>query len=126
MKGSIMSDNNDNNTVQKPLTLTDVNWAEEIEQYQGLSLVDVWAPWCGPCRIIGPVVEDIAQEFAGRLKVGKLNADENAKAMQLGVSGIPTLLIFRNGQEIDRIVGAVPKPYLVEKINYHLGQTVTA
>jgi len=114
------------NTVPKPLTLTDGNWSEEIEQHQGLSLVDVWAPWCGPCRIIGPVVEEIAQEYAGRLKVGKLNADENTKAMQLGVSGIPTLLIFRNGQEIDRIVGAVPKPYLVEKINYHLGQTVTA
>ena len=98
-------------------TFTDANWGDEVGKSKQLTIVDVWAPWCGPCRIIGPVIEELANEFAGQIKVGKLNADDNAMAHQLGVSGIPTILFMRDGKEVDRVVGAVPKPMLVEKIN---------
>lgn len=100
-------------------TFTDANWDSEIKK-PGLVLVDVWAPWCGPCRVIGPIIEELASDYAGKINVGKLNADENKKASQLGVTGIPTILIMRDGIEIDRIVGAVPKAHLVEKLEYYL------
>ena len=99
---------------------TDANWGNEVGESSLLTLVDVWAPWCGPCRIIGPVIEELADDYAGKMKVGKLNADENAMAHQLGVSGIPTILFMRDGKEVDRVVGAVPKQMLVEKIESHL------
>lgn len=105
-----MSDNKNLNT------FTDANWGEEVEKSTQLTIVDVWAPWCGPCRVIGPVVEELANDYAGKVKVGKLNADDNKMAHQLGVSGIPTILFMRDGKEVDRVVGAVPKPMLVEKI----------
>lgn len=100
-------------------TFTDGNWEIEAKQ-PGLTLVDVWAPWCGPCRVIGPIIEELADEYAGKINIGKLNADENMKASQLGVTGIPTILIMRDGNEIDRIVGAVPKAHLVEKLEYYI------
>ncbi|MCK4578778.1 MAG: thioredoxin [Candidatus Marinimicrobia bacterium] len=103
-----------------PVTLTDATWNQEIDQHQGLALVDIWAPWCGPCHIIGPVVEEIATEYEGRAKVGKLNADENRKPGEFGVTGIPTLLIFRDGKLVDSIVGAVPKNMITERLDYHL------
>ena len=109
-----MSDNKNLNT------FTDVNWGDEVGKSKQLTIVDVWAPWCGPCRIIGPVIEELANDYAGKIKVGKLNADENAMAHQLGVSGIPTILFLRDGKEIDRVVGAVPKQMLVEKIESHM------
>ena len=99
---------------------TDANWGNEVGESSLLTLVDVWAPWCGPCRIIGPVIEELADDYAGKMKVGKLNADENAMAHQLGVSGIPTILFMRDGKEVDRVVGAVPKQMLIEKIESHL------
>lgn len=113
-----MSDN-------KNLTIfNDGNWGTEVGGSNQLTIVDVWAPWCGPCRIIGPVIEELADEYAGKVKIGKLNADDNAMAHQLGVSGIPTILFMRAGKEIDRLVGAVPKQTLIDKIEYHLqGQT---
>lgn len=105
----------------KNLTIfNDENWGVEIGESTKLTLVDVWAPWCGPCRIIGPVVEELADDYQDKIKVGKLNADENAMAHQLGVSGIPTILFMRHGKEIDRVVGAVPKQMLIDKIEYHL------
>ncbi len=101
-------------------TFTDANWGEEVDKSSLLTIVDVWAPWCGPCRIIGPVIEELAGEYAGKVKIGKLNADENTMAHQLGVSGIPTILFMIEGKEIDRVVGAVPKQMLVEKIESHI------
>jgi len=105
----------------KNLTIfNDENWGTEVGGSSQLTIVDVWAPWCGPCRIIGPVVEELADDYAGKVKIGKLNADENAMAHQLGVSGIPTILFMKDGKEVDRVVGAVPKQSLVDKIEYHL------
>ncbi len=109
-----MSDNKNLNT------FSDTNWSEEVDKSSLLTIVDVWAPWCGPCRIIGPVIEELADEYAGKVKIGKLNADENTMAHQLGVSGIPTILFMIEGKEIDRVVGAVPKQMLVEKIESHM------
>jgi len=100
--------------------ITDGNWQQEIQDYQGVTLLDVWAPWCGPCKMIGPVIEELAGEYAGKAKIGKLNADENVKPRELGVSGIPTMIIFKNGVEQDRIIGMVPKTTLTEKLNYYL------
>jgi thioredoxin 1 len=101
-------------------TFTDANWGDEVGKSSVLTIVDVWAPWCGPCRVIGPVIEELADDYAGKIKVGKLNADENAMAHQLGVSGIPTILFMKDGKEVDRVVGAVPKQMLVEKIESHI------
>lgn len=109
-----MSDN-------KNLTMfTDANWGDEVGKSTQLTIVDVWAPWCGPCRVIGPVIEELADEYTGKVKIGKLNADENTMAHQLGVSGIPTILFMKDGKEVDRVVGAVPKQMLIEKIENHL------
>ncbi len=84
-------------------------------------LVDLWAPWCGPCRMVSPVVERMGQEFAGRLKVVKLNVDEApAISARYSVQGIPLLLVIRGGKEIDRVVGAVPAPQLREVVERHV------
>ncbi len=99
---------------------TDANWGDEVDKNIDLTVVDVWAPWCGPCRMVGPVVEELANDYAGKVKIGKLNADDNSMAHKLNVSGIPTILFIKDGKEVDRVVGAVPKQTLVEKIEYHL------
>ncbi len=99
---------------------TDANWGDVVGKSSLLTVVDVWAPWCGPCRVIGPVIEELANEYAGKVNIGKLNADENTMAHKLGVSGIPTILFLRDGKEVDRVVGAVPKQMLTEKIEYHI------
>jgi thioredoxin 1 len=101
-------------------TFTDANWGTEVAKSSLLTIVDVWAPWCGPCRIIGPVIEELADEYTGKVKIGKLNADENTMAHQLGVSGIPTILFMKEGKEVDRVVGAVPKQMLVDKIESYI------
>jgi thioredoxin 1 len=94
-------------------TLTDANWDEEVLKAEGPVLVDFWAPWCAPCRMIGPTIEALANDFAGRAKVGKLNVDENpGVAQRYRVSSIPTLLVLRGGQVVEQRVGAAPKPEL--------------
>jgi thioredoxin 1 len=83
--------------------------------------VDFWAPWCGPCRMVAPVVEEIAEMFIGKVKVVKLNTDENPNiASQYGIRSIPTLMIFKEGQKVDMVVGAVPKTTLANTIDKHL------
>jgi thioredoxin 2 len=100
-----------------PVTVTDVNFSQEVLQSPLPVLVDVWAPWCGPCRMLAPVIEELAQEFAGRLKVAKLNSDENRyTASQYHIQGIPTLLFLKNGQLVDQVVGVTPKQHLISKI----------
>ena len=110
-----------NNYVTK---LNDQNWDSEVLNYEGVTLVDVWAPWCGPCKLIGPVIDELAMEYSGKAKIGKLNADQNQKPMDLGVSGIPTLILYKNGEEVDRIVGMAPKNQLQEKLNYYSQESV--
>lgn len=84
-------------------------------------LVDFWAPWCGPCRTLSPIVDELADELAGRLKVGKCNVDENQDlAMKFGVMSIPTLVIFKSGQEVGRTVGAMPKARLAAELEKYL------
>lgn len=86
----------------------------------GLVLVDVWAPWCGPCRFLSPIVEEVAREMAGRVKVGKVNSDENPGVTHaFGIQGIPTLLLFSDGRLVDRVTGALPKPQLVAWLQRH-------
>jgi thioredoxin 1 len=97
---------------------TTATWEKEVLNPIGLIMVDFWAVWCGPCRIIAPTVEELAKEYAGKVKVLKLNTDENPDiASRYKIMGIPTLMFFKGGQKIDQIVGAVPKPQLKAKID---------
>lgn len=99
------------------LVITDSNFQQEVAQSKMPVLVDFWAPWCGPCRIIGPIVEELAKEFAGKVKVGKLNVDENQQtAGEFGVMSIPTLLFFKDGQPVDSVVGAQSKETIKQKM----------
>jgi thioredoxin 1 len=105
----------------KPLALTDETFQKEVLDSKTPVLVDFWAVWCMPCRMIAPTVEEIAKEYEGRLKVAKLNVDENPQtSTDYGVRGIPTLLLFKDGVVVEQIVGAVPKQYLVFKIKNHV------
>ncbi len=109
------------NAPAAPVTVTDATFAREVLESDLPVLVDLWAPWCGPCHMIAPVVEKVARDYAGRLKVAKLNVDDNPQtAMRYQVQGIPTLLIFKGGRVIDRIVGAVPEPLLRGKVDVAL------
>ena len=100
-----------------PVALTDENFAGEVLESDTPVLVDFWAAWCGPCRIVGPVVEELAGEYDGRVKVCKLDVDGAMKtAGEYGIRSIPTLLIFKDGKVADQIIGAVPKGQIVEKL----------
>ncbi len=104
------------------LELTDANFAATVEHSEVPILVDFWAPWCGPCRLVAPVVEELAETYNGRLRVGKLNTDDNpAVASQFNIRSIPTLLFFKNGQVVDHVVGAVPREKLQKKVDEILG-----
>lgn len=101
--------------------VTDSNFKQEVLDSGIPVLVDFWAPWCGPCRMVAPVVDEIAQQYDGQVKVVKLNTDENpAVASQYGIRSIPTLMIFKGGQRVDMVVGAVPKNNLAATIEKHL------
>jgi thioredoxin 1 len=102
--------------------VTDADFEQEIEQHEGLAMVDFWAVWCGPCKIVAPFVEQIAGEYAGRVKVAKLDVDANPKTpMRFNVRSIPSILFFKQGSLVDTVVGAVPKANLTKKIEQHLG-----
>jgi len=102
----------------KTVTITDDNFENEVINSDLPVLIDFWAVWCGPCKIIAPVVEQLAEEYEGKLKVGKLDVDSNQQtSIKYGVRSIPTLLLFKNGEVKDTIIGAVPKQQIVQKIN---------
>jgi len=103
--------------MSKPVEITDANFKQEVIESKTPVLVDVWADWCMPCRMIAPAVEAIAQQYAGKVKVGKMDADSNMTPSQLGIRGIPTLLVFRNGQVVDRIVGAVQQQEIARHLD---------
>lgn len=105
----------------KPVVLTDATFEEMVEKRKGVMLVDFWAEWCGPCKMIAPIVEQIAEENAGKLTVGKLDVDANGEtAMKFGVMSIPTLILFKDGEPVERLVGYRPKEQLMAKIRPHL------
>ena len=102
------------------ITFTDENFAEQTAN--GLTMVDFWAVWCGPCRVVAPSVEHLAEQYAGQVRVGKLDVDNNPRtAAQFNVRSIPTILFFRDGKVVDSVIGAVPKAALERKVQEHLG-----
>jgi thioredoxin 1 len=102
----------------KPVNFTDANFDEEVIKSNLPVLIDFWAAWCGPCRMIAPIVEELATEYNGKVKIGKLDVDDNQQtAIKYGVRSIPTVLLLQNGEIKDTIIGAVPKSVFVEKIN---------
>lgn len=105
----------------KPVTITDQNFETEVLKSDLPVLIDFWAVWCGPCRAIAPIVEQLAGEYEGKVKIGKLDVDENPDtAVKYGVRSIPTLLLFKNGQVVDTIIGAVQKNVIVHKITPYI------
>jgi thioredoxin 1 len=107
---------------QEVLELADGDFAAEVENATGLVLVDFWAPWCGPCRMVAPMVEELAEEYAGRVTFGKLNVDDApATAGAYGIRSIPTIALFKDGVPVGGVVGVVPKARLSALIDEHLG-----
>jgi thioredoxin 1 len=103
-----------------PVEVTDSSFDDFVNQYK-LAVIDCWAPWCGPCKMIAPIVEELAQEYQGEIVFGKLNTDENqAISMRFHVMSIPTLLVFKDGELADQIVGAMPKAMLETEIKKHM------
>jgi thioredoxin 2 len=108
----------------KPLTVTDATFAADVEGSQLPVLVDAWAVWCGPCRMIEPIVDELANEMVGRARIAKLNVDENPiAASRFGLRSIPTLLVIKGGQEVDRILGAQPKMEILKRLERVTAQT---
>ncbi|TKJ41094.1 thioredoxin [candidate division LCP-89 bacterium B3_LCP] len=111
--------------MEKEITLTDSTFVQEIDNSTEPVLVDFWAPWCGPCQMVGPILSELAEEYDGSLKIGKLNVDENQQtAARFGITGIPTMLLFKDGKMVERWVGALPKPALETALKPHLAEKV--
>jgi thioredoxin len=103
------------------LEFTDANFQQEVISSDKLNVIDFWAEWCGPCRAIGPVIEELSKDYAGKIKVGKVNVDQNPQlSIQYGITSIPAILFIKNGQVVDKQVGAVPKSVLDKKIQSNL------
>ncbi|ADI13292.1 thioredoxin [Truepera radiovictrix] len=103
---------------------TDSNFRDETQT--GLVLVDFWAPWCGPCRMVGPVIEELASDYAGKVKVGKLNVDDNQQtAMQFRVMSIPTVILFKDGEPVETMIGAQPKSAYQARLEKHVTSLVS-
>ena len=108
------------NSPDIPIKVTDIDIESNVKKYP-LMVIDCWAPWCGPCRIIGPIIEELAKEMQGKIVFGKLNVDENHRtSMKYRIMSIPSLLVFKNGNLIDTIIGAMPKEMLIKQLLPHL------
>ena len=106
-------------SLASPVDVTDQTFNQEVLSHTGPVLVDCWAPWCGPCKMVAPVLDQLASEYEGRVKIAKLNVDENPMtASQFGIQSIPTMLFFKSGKQFDRLVGALPK----QEIERHMGK----
>ncbi len=104
----------------KPTAVTDADFGTVVEQQKGLTVVDFWATWCGPCRMIAPILEQLVDEYAGKVTVAKLDVDANPRvAARFGVRSIPTLLFFKDGKLVDQVIGAVPKSVIEAKLRAH-------
>ncbi|HKG31834.1 MAG TPA: thioredoxin [Nitrososphaeraceae archaeon] len=107
-------------SIREPIMLTDSNFKNELSKYPIL-LIDFWAPWCGPCKMISPIIEQLAREYTGKVVFGKVNIDENRMITQsFGIQSIPTMIIFKNGKAVDIIVGAIPKAQLETRLHQQL------
>ena len=103
-----------------PITLTDFNFNESVHKFPVL-IVDFWAAWCGPCRMVSPVIDQLSSELAGKAVFGKLNVDDNTNTSNvLGIQSIPTIVVFKNGQAVDRIIGAMTKSHMISKISPYI------
>lgn len=108
--------------MSQPIHLTDSNFTDEIKGSDVPVLVDFWAAWCGPCRMIAPIIDELATEFDGKAKIAKVDVDNNQQvAMQYGIRSIPTILIFKGGEQVESIVGAVPKEQIESKLKSLIG-----
>jgi thioredoxin 1 len=107
-------------SISEPIVLTDSNFASEVTKYP-IMLVDFWAPWCGPCRMVSPIIEQLSREYSGRVAFGKVNVDENRRiAASFGIQSIPTLMIFKGSKAVDVIIGAMPKGQIEMKLKQQL------
>jgi thioredoxin 1 len=107
-------------SITEPLVLTDSNFASEVTKYP-IMAVDFWAPWCGPCRMVSPIIEQLSREYSGRVAFGKVNVDENQRiAASFGIQSIPTLMIFKGSKAVDVIIGAMPKAQIEMKLKQQL------
>jgi thioredoxin 1 len=107
-------------SITEPIVLTDSNFASEITKYP-IMLVDFWAPWCGPCKMVSPIIEQLSREYSGRVAFGKVNVDENQRiAASFGIQSIPTLMIFKGSKAVDIIIGAMPKAQIEMKLKQQL------